>query len=64
MQMINNILGREVDESGILAGAQQFTDVTKDNWYYYAVMEAANGHDYQRRSGDAGVENWTKLLAD
>lgn len=61
MTMINNILDRLVDEEGILAEARQWPDNAKDAWYYYAVQEATNSHDYTRRSADGIVENWTAL---
>jgi hypothetical protein len=62
VKLINRMLDREVDEQGLLDGTIQFTDnADKAAWYYYEIQEAANGHDYDRRSDKSDVENWTKL---
>jgi uncharacterized repeat protein (TIGR02543 family) len=64
MKLINNVLGRQVDADGLLPDATQWTDVDVDDWCYYIVLEATNSHDYDRRSTDSQVENWTALTAD
>jgi hypothetical protein len=60
MTMIDRVLDRKVDAAGLLAElTPAYTDVTPSHWAYYDVLEATVSHDYERRSGDAGVENWT-----
>ncbi len=61
MTLINKVLNREVDEEGLLADAKQWPDNQKGKWYYYQVLEATNSHDYERRSADSYVENWTAI---
>jgi hypothetical protein len=62
VKLINRMLDREVDEEGLLEDAIQFTDNADQTlWYYYEVLEAANGHEYARRDDKTSVENWTAL---
>ena len=59
--MLNRMLDRNpttLPESGM----KTFSDnMDPAMWYYIAIQEAANGHDYTR--GDDGVEVWTELAA-
>lgn len=60
--LINQVLERvpqTVDD--LLPGMRTFTDnLDQTKWYYLAIQEAANGHDYTRK--DDGVhETWTGL---
>jgi hypothetical protein len=64
MTLINRVLSREVDEAGLLADATQWPDNTADKWYYLAVLEATNTHDYTRRTSGELTENWTQILPD
>ena len=60
MSMINRVLNRRVDEDGLHADAKQWRDNVKGQWYYYAVLEATNHHDYQR-ADVKDMENWTAI---
>lgn len=60
--VIARMLEREPDAAYIDAGAgslKSFPDVTAGSWYYYTVMEAANGHLHGYTTG--GDEIWTGL---
>jgi len=60
--VISRMLEREPDAAYIDANAnslKSFPDVTAGNWYYYTVMEAANGHLHGYTTG--GDEIWTEL---
>ncbi len=46
MTLINNVLGRAVPEENIHPEAMFWPDMKGDDWYYEAVMEATNSHDY------------------
>ena len=61
--LINAVLGRQVSKDGLLPEAKYWSDNTPDKWYYEAVMEATNSHDYERET-DSNIENWTELKAD
>ena len=52
MKLINNVLERQVAETGLLKDAT------------HIVMEATNSHDWERRSKKSLVEDWTALTAD
>ncbi|MBQ8733214.1 MAG: S-layer homology domain-containing protein, partial [Anaerotignum sp.] len=60
MSMINRVLNRRVDEDGLHADAKQWRDNVKGQWYYYAVLEATNHHDYQR-ADVKDMENCTAI---
>ncbi|MPN47963.1 hypothetical protein SDC9_195567 [bioreactor metagenome] len=57
------MLGRQVSKDGLLPEAKYWSDNTPDKWYYEAVMEATNSHDYDRET-DSNVEKWTALKDD
>ncbi|MDD2496081.1 MAG: S-layer homology domain-containing protein, partial [Tissierellia bacterium] len=46
MTLINNVLGRAVIEENIHPGAMFWPDNPSTEWYFEAVMEATNSHDY------------------
>ena len=46
MTLINNVLEREVPEENIHPDAMFWPDNPKEEWYFEAVMEATNSHDY------------------
>lgn len=58
--IINRMLVRAVDKDGILKDCKQFPDNTVSGWYYYAILEAANTHKYERAAGEIN-ETWTEL---
>ncbi|MCD8036239.1 MAG: S-layer homology domain-containing protein [Clostridiales bacterium] len=61
MTLINNVLGREVDEDGLHEDAKQWPDNLEYAWYYYEVLEATNYHEYTRDSLNE-AEDWTDIL--
>lgn len=59
IQMVNNVLGRRPDKDHLLPGMVTFSDnLNTSKWYYAAIQEAANGHDYEIVGG---TEHWTAL---
>ena len=63
MTMINRVLNRlPEDEDDLLDGMNVWPDNRPGDWYYLAVQEATNSHDFTRK-GDVH-EHWTKLTAD
>ncbi len=61
MSMINRVLNRSVDADGLHKDAKQWQDNPVDKWYYYAVLEATNPHEYER---NADTEHWTTVTAE
>jgi hypothetical protein len=62
MTLINNVLERTVLEENIHPEALSWTDIESSEWYYEAVMEATNSHDYLFE--EDGDELWTGLKAN
>lgn len=58
MTIINRMLNRGVDASGVLPGIIVWPDNPKDAWYYFEVVEATNHHAY---TGARPSETWTSL---
>ncbi|MGI6468397.1 MAG: S-layer homology domain-containing protein [Syntrophomonadaceae bacterium] len=58
--LVNNVLGRKVLKENILPDAKTFPDLSPNAWYYEAMMEAINGHYYERENPD-DYEVWTEL---
>lgn len=57
----NRMLNRAADRDyvdGHSGGLTRFDDVSAIYWAYYDIMEAVNGHDYERENG---AEDWTSL---
>ncbi len=61
MKIINHMLGRAVNEEGLVEDAKRWIDNSQDKWYYYEVIEATNFHSYDRAEG-AEFETWTEIL--
>ncbi|MCI5499024.1 MAG: S-layer homology domain-containing protein [Clostridiales bacterium] len=63
MTMINRVLCR-IPEDGddLLPGMKTWPDNQSGDWYYLAVQEATNSHEFQHK-GEIH-EHWTKLTAD
>ena len=59
MTLINNVLERKVPEENIHPDAMFWPDNPKEEWYYEAIMEATNSHDYVIE--DDGDELWTGM---
>lgn len=60
MSLVNRVLDREVDEDGMLDDMLTWVDNEPGTWYYEAVQEATNSHDYEREDADS-VETWTQI---
>lgn len=63
MTIVNNTLRRTPCKEGLLPVSVMITwpDKATSAWYYEAVQEATNSHEYSRASTTA-KEQWTKLL--
>ena len=59
--MINRMLDRTPDKDHLLPNMVRWTDNTEDKWYYAAMQEATNSHDYEREEMIL-IEDWTELL--
>lgn len=58
--LINNVLYRFIEEDGLHENVAKWEDNTPDKWYYTAVQEATNSHDYDREAiGE--TEEMTKI---
>ena len=67
MTLINRVLERAVDEKHMLPNMVTWSDNKPGAWYYEAVQEATNSHEYTRLTSrvsklDFFYENWTKIL--
>ena len=60
MTIVNRILNRVSDVEHMLADMIVWPDNPESAWYYEAVQEATNGHDYERSELD-GAETWTEF---
>lgn len=56
--IFNRMMGRG-EEGAICEGAKTFVDCAPGKWYYYAIMEATNSHDYYL--DQAGNEVWLSI---
>ena len=62
MTMINRVLNRDPeDESDLLPDMRVWSDNQPGTWYYFAVQEATNSHEYTRPDAH---EDWTEITAD
>ncbi len=62
MQLVNNVLGRSPKTDGLLPDMFSWLDnMNTEMWYYAAVQEATNSHDYTIDEA-GGHEIWTELL--
>lgn len=57
--VMNSVLGRKVSKGNILPDAKQFTDLDEGKWYYEAMQEAINSHEYERIENN--LERWIKI---
>ena len=67
MTIINRMLERAVEEEDMLDGMMVFVDCPNNMWYFEAVQEATNSHDYKRSKNvvedyNYKYEIWTELL--
>ena len=56
--MINNMLGRKPHADYMLAEMTRWPDNPQSAWYYAAIQEATNSHDYTMTDDH---EVWTAL---
>ena len=47
--LINRVLYRYIREENMHEGMVNWSDNTEDKWYYEAIQEATNSHDYDRK---------------
>ena len=59
--LVNAVLGRAPHEDHLLPDMITWPDNPKSAWYYEAIQEATNSHDYDWASSRA-YEIWTELL--
>ena len=60
MTMINRVLNRIPEENGdLLAGMNVWPDCNPGDWFYLAVQEATNSHDFKHKAGN--YETWTGM---
>lgn len=61
--MLNRMLNRQpASKEDLVAGMTQWKDNLDTNaWYYLAIQEAGNSHDYHRYT-ETGLEYWTNLV--
>ena len=57
--LVNNVLERIVKAENIHPDAMFWPDVPRDAWYFAAMMEATNSHDYM--IDEDGEEVWTGM---
>ena len=63
MTLINRVLNRlQENESDLLDSMNVWPDNQPGTWYYLAVQEATNSHDFERKANTH--EHWTELTAD
>ena len=58
--MVNNVLQRKPDADHMLDSMIKWPDNPEGTWYYEAIQEATNSHDYDLFE-DAEYETWTAL---
>ena len=64
MTLINRVLNRAPEtEKDLLNNMNKWSDnMDVDAWYYLAVQEATNSHDYRRKT--SSYEHWIRMLED
>ena len=64
--LVNNMLGRMPHEDHLLANMKVWPDNPETAWYYEAVQEATNSHDYDWATEEEVrlYEIWTELLPE
>lgn len=64
MTIVNRMLQRSVSSEYILEDAVFWSDNAESAWYYEAVMEATNSHEYERLAEGLIEERWTAMKAN
>lgn len=65
IKILNNIYGRKANEKSLYSlkyEVQSFTDLKKDKWYYFDILEASNSHTFHREDKEGNFETWTSIL--
>ena len=63
MTMINRVLNRIPEEtSDLLSNMNVWPDCNPSDWFYLAVQEATNSHDFKHKAGN--YETWTGMNVD
>ena len=62
MTIVNRMLDRTPEKDHMLPEMKKWTDNPESEWYYEAVQEATNEHEYER--DELNVETWTELLTE
>ena len=63
MTMINRVLNRIPEEnSDLLSNMNVWPDCNTSDWFYLAVQEATNSHNYKHKAGN--YETWTSMKQD
>ena len=63
MTMINRVLNRiPEDASDLLSNMNVWPDCNTSDWFYLAVQEATNSHNYKHKAGN--YETWTSMKQD
>ena len=63
MTIINRVLNRIPEEtSDLLSNMNVWPDCTTNDWFYLAVQEATNSHDFKHKAGN--YETWTGMNTD
>lgn len=63
MTMINRVLNRiPEDASDLLSNMNVWPDCNPGDWFYLAVQEATNSHDFKHKAGN--YETWTGMKQD
>ena len=63
MTMINRVLNRiPEDESDLLPGMNVWPDCNPGDWFYLAIQEATNSHDFEHKADN--YETWTGMNKD
>ena len=63
MTMINRVLNRVPEENGdLLSSMNVWPDCNPGDWFYLAVQEATNSHDFEHKAGN--YETWTGMNKD
>ena len=69
MIIVNRILERDVEASDMLDPMAKWSDNAPEAWYYSAIQEATNFHDYERTDKQVPnqsyfYEKWTQIKAN
>ena len=56
VSLINRLLFRGIEAEDVPDWAPEFWDLTPDHWAYAEIIEAASGHEFERK--DNGYEIW------